>query len=124
MQSVIPYLFVLLKGAAVTVEISLLALAVSVVIGTAVGLLASSGFRFAFALTRLYVELIRSIPLLVLIFFAYYAVPVLANVNISPYAATTGALSICGGAYMSEVVRSGIQSVDRHQWEAARALGL
>jgi len=123
-QAVIPYLAVLLRGAAVTVEISLLALAFSVVIGTAVGLFASSGLRPAFALTRLYVELIRSIPLLVLIFFAYYAIPVLANVNISPYAATTGALSIYGGAYMSEVVRSGIQSVGRNQWEAARALGL
>jgi His/Glu/Gln/Arg/opine family amino acid ABC transporter permease subunit len=124
MPAVTPYLYVLLKGAGVTVEISALALVFSVVIGTAVGLLATALPRLGFVLTRLYVELIRSIPLLVLIFFAYYAIPVISAVNISPYAATTGALSIYGGAYMAEVVRSGIQSVSHNQWDAARALGL
>jgi polar amino acid transport system permease protein len=43
---------------------------------------------------------------------------------VSPYAAATGALSVYGGAYMAEVVRSGVQSVGRTQWEAARALGM
>jgi His/Glu/Gln/Arg/opine family amino acid ABC transporter permease subunit len=124
MPGVLPYLVVLLKGALVTIEISLLALGISVIIGIAVGLLASALPGVGFAVTRLYVELIRSIPLLVLIFFAYYAIPVVVQVNISPYAATTGALSIYGGAYMAEVVRSGILSVDRTQWEAALALGL
>jgi polar amino acid transport system permease protein len=124
MPAIVPYLMVLLKGAAVTIEISALGLVFSVVIGTGVGLLATSVPRFGFVLTRGYVELIRSIPLLVLMFFAYYAIPVLSNVNISPYAATTGALSIYGGAYMSEVIRSGILSVGTSQWDAARALGL
>ena len=124
MPAVTPYLYVLLKGAGVTIEISALALVFSVIIGTAVGLLATAVPRLGFVLTRLYVELIRSIPLLVLIFFAYYAIPVISDVNISPYAATTGALSIYGGAYMAEVVRSGIQSVGSNQWDAARALGL
>jgi polar amino acid transport system permease protein len=124
MPEVVPYLFILFKGALVTIEISALALVFSVAIGGIIGLLATDLPGLAFTLTRLYVELIRSIPLLVLIFFAYYAIPVVTSVNISPYAATTGALSIYGGAYMSEVVRSGILSVDRSQWEAARALGL
>ncbi|MGH9548492.1 MAG: amino acid ABC transporter permease [Terriglobales bacterium] len=123
-KTVLPYVFILLKGAGVTVAISALALIFAVVIGTAVGTLATAGVRFAYSLTRLYVELIRSVPLLVLIFFAYYAIPVISKVNITPYGAATGALSIYGGAYMSEVVRSGIQSISKHQWEAARALGL
>lgn len=122
METVLPYLFILVRGAGITVEISALALAFATIIGTFVGAVASLG-RVCFRVTRLYVELIRSIPLLVLIFFAYYAIPVVANVNLSPYAAATVALSIYGGAYMGEVVRSGIQSVDRNQWEAARALG-
>ena len=124
MVAVLPYLLIILKGAGVTVEISLLALGFSVVLGTAIGLIATAIPRVGFLVTRIYVELIRSIPLLVLIFFAYYAVPVVTNVNVSPYAATTGTLSIYGGAYMSEVVRSGIQSVGLNQWDAARALGL
>jgi polar amino acid transport system permease protein len=124
MAAVAPYLYILIRGAIVTLQISLLALVFSLVIGTAVGLLGTAFPRAGFLITRLYVELIRSIPLLVLIFFAYYAIPVVTNVNVSPYAATTGTLSIYGGAYMSEVVRSGIQSVGMNQWDAARALGL
>lgn len=123
MEALSPYLFILVKGAGVTIEISVLALGVSLLIGVLTGLLATSGRAF-YAATRLYVELIRSIPLLVLIFFAYYAVPASVNVDVSPYAAATGALSFYGGAYMCEVVRSGIASVGKAQWEAARALGL
>ncbi len=123
MAALQPYLLLLLRGAGITVEISLLALVFSSAIGAVMGLLATSG-RWLFRATRVYVELIRSIPLLVLIFFAYYAIPVVVNVNVSPYAAATAALSIYGGAYMSEVVRSGIEAVGRNQWEAARSLGM
>jgi His/Glu/Gln/Arg/opine family amino acid ABC transporter permease subunit len=123
-KTVLPYVFIMLKGAGITVAISALALIFAAIIGTTVGIFAAGGVRFAYSLTRLYVELIRSVPLLVLIFFAYYAIPVISSVNITPYGAATGALSIYGGAYMAEVVRSGIQSISKHQWEAARALGL
>jgi His/Glu/Gln/Arg/opine family amino acid ABC transporter permease subunit len=123
MESVLPYIFIIVKGALVTVEISILALIFSVVIGVAVGMLSASGSSICYSLTRIYVELVRSVPLLVLIFLAYYAVPVFSGINLSPYETATGALSIYGGSYMAEVIRSGIASVERSQWEAARSLG-
>src|SRR5207302_204980 len=65
-----------------------------------------------------------SVPRLVQIFFVYYGLPLMFRLNLSPYQAATIALSLYGGAYMVEAVRSGIQSVGKHQWEAARALSL
>ena len=114
----------MIRAAGITLEVSVLALALSVLVGVAVGMIATTRWRPAELGTRLYVELIRSVPLLVLVFFAYYAVPLVTSSSVSPYAAATGALAVYGGAYMAEVVRSGIQSVARGQWEAARALGL
>jgi polar amino acid transport system permease protein len=120
----ISYSLLMIRAAGITLEVSALALALSVLVGVAVGMIATARWKPAEVATRLYVELIRSVPLLVLVFFAYYAVPLVTNLSVSPYAAATGTLAVYGGAYMAEVVRSGIQSVARGQWEAARALGL
>lgn len=124
MEAVVPFLGLLVKGALITLEVSALALALSLGIGVVVGLVATSRFRLPQAAARIYVEAVRSVPLLVQIFFVYYGLPLMFRVNFSPYQAATAALSLYGGAYMVEAVRSGIQSVGRHQWEAARALGL
>jgi polar amino acid transport system permease protein len=124
MWTVAPYLGLLVRGALVTLEISALALAFSLVIGVVVGMVATSNFVPARAIARLYVETIRSIPLLIQIFFAYYALPLIFNLNPSAYEAATIALSLYGGAYMVEAVRSGITSVGKNQWDAARALSL
>jgi His/Glu/Gln/Arg/opine family amino acid ABC transporter permease subunit len=124
MGGVTPYLGLLVKGALITLEVSALALALALVIGVVVGVAATSRFRPARAVARIYVEIIRSVPLLVQLFFVYYGLPLTFKVNFSPYQAATVALSLYGGAYMVEAVRSGIQSVGRHQWEAARALSL
>jgi His/Glu/Gln/Arg/opine family amino acid ABC transporter permease subunit len=124
MARVVPYLSLLVKGAVITLEISALSLLFALVIGIAVGIVAASRFPLARAGARLYVEVVRSIPLLVLIFFVYYGLPLMFSVNPSPYQAATIALSVYGGAYMVEAVRAGIQSVGRQQWEAARALSI
>lgn len=124
MPRTISYSLLMIRAAGITLEVSVLALALSVLVGVAVGMIATARWKPAEVATRLYVELIRSVPLLVLVFFAYYAVPLVTNLSVSPYAAATGTLAVYGGAYMAEVVRSGIQSVARGQWEAARALGL
>jgi len=124
MAGVVPYLGLLVKGALITLEVSALALVCALVIGVVVGIVATSRFRAAQAAARVYVELVRSIPLLVQLFFAYYGLPLMFKVNFTPYQAATAALALYGGAYMVEAVRSGIQSVGRNQWEAARALGI
>lgn len=124
MSRTVAYGLLMLRAAGITLEVSILALLLSVIVGIVVGMIATAGFRVAEMAARLYVELVRSVPLLVLVFFAYYAVPLASGLSVSPYEAATGALAVYGGAYMAEVVRSGIQSVGRGQWEAARGLGL
>jgi His/Glu/Gln/Arg/opine family amino acid ABC transporter permease subunit len=124
MPKALAYGLLMVRAAGITLEVSILALLLSVVVGVFVGMIGTAGWKPAQLATRLYVGLVRSVPLLVLVFFAYYAVPLVVNVSISPYTAATGALAVYGGAYMAEVVRSGIESINRGQWEAARALGL
>lgn len=124
MTKLLPYAGILLKSAWVTVELSALALVFAVVIGALVGMLATTRAPVFRVLVKLYVELIRSVPLLVQLFFIYYAVPLLTNVNMKPYLAASLALSIWGGAFMVEAVRSGIESVGRGQREAAQSLAM
>ena len=124
MERVLPYLGLLARGALITLEISTLSLVFSLLVGVLVGLVATSRLSVARAAARVYVEFVRSVPLLVQIFFVYYGLPLMFRLNLSPYQAATIALALYGGAYMVEAVRSGIQSVGKPQWEAARALGL
>jgi len=124
MAQLAPYLGILVRGALVSLRLAGLALLFASLIGIAMGMVATSRFPLARAVARLYVEAIRSVPLLVQLFFVYYALPLLANLSPSPYQAATFALSIYGGAYMVEAVRSGILSVGTDQWMAARSLGL
>jgi polar amino acid transport system permease protein len=71
-----------------------------------------------------YTELFRSIPILVLLFFVYFGVPFVLDVNLSPFGAATIALMLEASSMMAEVVRAGIQSVGRGQWEAALSSGM
>jgi His/Glu/Gln/Arg/opine family amino acid ABC transporter permease subunit len=124
MTRLIPYLGVLVKGAVVTLELSGLSLALAFLIGVVMGMIATSRFRALRTAVRVYVEVVRSVPLLVLLFFIYYALPLMSPIKLSAYPAAIVSLSIYGGAYMSEAVRAGIQSVSRDQWVAARSLGI
>ena len=71
-----------------------------------------------------YIELFRCTPLLVQIIWFYYAFPVVLGVNIPAHIAAVSVLSLYGGAFYAEIVRGSIESVDRRQWDAAKALGL
>jgi polar amino acid transport system permease protein len=124
MAQLSPYVGILLQGAVVTLQLAALSLLFASLLGVVVGMVATARFRLARAFAMLYVEAIRSVPLLVQLFFVYYALPLLANVSPSPYQAATLSLSVYGGAYMAEAVRSGILSVGKDQWMAARALGI
>jgi His/Glu/Gln/Arg/opine family amino acid ABC transporter permease subunit len=124
MESVLPYVNVLLRGAVVTLELSALSLCFSFLIGVLLGAAATSRLALLRVITKLYVEAVRSVPLLVQLFFAYYALPLIWRINLSPYNAATLALSVYAGAFMSEAVRSGIQSVSKEQWAAARSLAM
>ncbi|MCX5839660.1 MAG: amino acid ABC transporter permease [Deltaproteobacteria bacterium] len=112
----------LLQGLLVTLEISVLSLLCTLVLGLTTALFRLSASFTARALARGYLELIRNTPLLIQIFFVYFVLsPVL---DIGAFASAVLALSLFEGAYAAEILRAGIVSLHRGQWEAAHSLGL
>ena len=118
------YLLLLLKGAFVTLELSFASLIFGTIGGVLLGVLRTARAAPMRALPLFYIEIVRSTPFLVLLFFIYYGLPLALNTDIPAYPAAIAALSIYCSAYMAEVVRAGLQSVPRGQSEAAAALGL
>lgn len=114
----------LLKGAGVTLEITALAVGLGLLIGMFVGVARLANNRLIRGLAAVYVDCIRGTPLLVQIFIVYFALPQLIGHRIDPFMAAVGACSINSGAYVAEIFRAGIQSIDKGQMEASRALGL
>ena len=117
-------LWLLLNGAIVTLEITLVAVSFGVLIGLFVGMAELSSYRLLRIPAKVYVDIIRGTPLLVQIFIIYFALPNIINMRIEPYIAAVVACSINSGAYVAEIFRSGIQSIDKGQFEAGRSLGL
>jgi len=114
----------LLQALLVTVSLALLAEALGIVFGLALALLKISRSRILNAPAQLYIDVFRGTPLLVQIIFIYFATP---NVGIrieSLFFAGLVALTLNAAAYVAEIFRSGIQSIDRGQMEAGRASGL
>lgn len=112
----------LLQGLLVTLQISALALVFTLMLGLTTALFQLSASFTARTLARGYLELIRNTPLLIQIFFIYFVLsPVL---EIGAFASAVLALSLFEGAYAAEILRAGIASLNRGQWEAAHSLGL
>ena len=113
----------LLWGLANTLRLAV----VAAVCGMAIGLLVAAArlgpWRLLSACATAYVELFRNIPGIVQLFWFYYTIPVLTGWQSSPWIASTVSLSLYSGGYFAEIYRAGIQSVERGQWEGARALG-
>jgi polar amino acid transport system permease protein len=118
------YWLVFLRGAGTTLWLSWLALVLGGVIGVGVGLARLSPWRLLRGAALVYTEVLRSFPPLILFFGCFYGISFALGVDLSPFAAATIALSAEASAFMSEVVRSGVESVGRGQWEAARSSGL
>jgi polar amino acid transport system permease protein len=113
----------LLKGAVLTVELTLLAIFFGTVIGLFVALAKISRFKILVTIGGIYTWAIRGIPLLVQLYILYYGLPQIGIELSAPAAAVVG-LSVCGGAYIAEIIRAGIQSIDKGQMEAALSLGM
>ena len=114
----------LLVGAGVTIQITVLTTAIGFVIGLIVGVARISHVRLLRMLAEVYVEFFRGTPLLVQIFLFYFALPVITGQRIDPFIAAISACGINSGAYVAEIFRAGIQSVDAGQMEAGRSLGM
>ena len=114
----------LLIGAGVTIQITVLSTAIGFVIGLIVGVARISNLRLLRMLAEVYVEFFRGTPLLVQIFLFYFALPVIRGQRIDPFIAAISACGINSGAYVAEIFRAGIQSIDEGQMEAGRSLGM
>ena len=112
----------LIDGLLVTLQISALSLLCTLALGLTTALFRLSASFTARALARGYLEIIRNTPLLIQIFFVYFVLsPVL---DIGAFTSAVLALSLFEGAYAAEILRAGIVSLPRGQWEAAHSLGL
>ncbi len=118
------YWFVFLKGAAITLWISWLALILGGLVGLLVGMIRISKWPALRWVAIGYTEIFRSVPPLVLFFGSYYGFSYALQLDLSPFAAATVALTLTASALMSEVVRAGIESVNFGQWQAAYSQGM
>src|SRR5947208_14775905 len=122
-QVVVQTLPYLLRGTLSTVAIAAAVIVVGTAGGVALGLLRFAPWRGVGAVVAWLVELVRAVPLLLLLFFIFFGLPALA-IRIPTFPAAVLAMSLWVGANTAEVVRGGVQSISRGQFEAARSLGL
>ncbi len=113
--------FIMPSGLLVTFKITCYSILCTMPIGILVGLCRMSKIRPVNFMASVYVEVVRGLPLFVQLFYLYYAIA--RFVTVPPVVTAVAAMSFCYGAYMGEVVRSGIEAIDRGQTEAALSLG-
>ena len=114
----------LLGGLWVTVWIALVSVAFSLVLGFLLGILMTSKNRIIRAVCKVYLEIMRIIPQLVLLFVAYYGLTRMFNISLSGEAASILVFTLWGSAEMGDLVRGALESVPKHQYESGRAIGL
>jgi len=112
----------LLRGLIITVKITGASLLFAITVGLVAALLRLSKSFSGKILAFLYIEVIRNTPLLIQLFFIYFVISPILDIN--RFASAVIALSLFEGAYISEIFRAGILSVDKGQWEAAYSLGM
>jgi His/Glu/Gln/Arg/opine family amino acid ABC transporter permease subunit len=119
-KEVLPFL---LKGALLTIFFSASSEIIGIIIGLITAVIRVTKIKVLSQLAVVYVDLFRGTPLLMQIIFIYYALPYI-GINLPAIVAGIVALSLNSGAYVSEIFRAGIESIDKGQTEAARSLGM
>ena len=114
----------LLSGLTTTIFISVVSIIISIFLGLVVAIPSLAKNKFLTYLNIGYVEIVRAIPLLVLILWIYYGLPIMTGISFSPFVSGIIALSISESAFQAEIFRAGINSIKKSQWEAGSSLGL
>lgn len=115
----------LIKGLSITISLSIIAVFFGAIIGALLALGKMSRFKILRGIITAFIEVIRGTPILLQLYLFYFILPMaLPALNIETYPSIAIALVVNSSAYVSEVIRSGIQAVDKGQTEAARSLGL
>ena len=113
----------LLQGLWVTIYVSLISIALSFVVGLVFGFIRNMKIKYVSAIVGFCIDIIRNLPLLLIIFFTYFGLPELGIVT-NPTVASIIALVVFEGAMLAEIVRSGINAVPKGQMEGARSNGM
>ena len=114
----------LLSGLTTTIFISVISIITSAIIGFIIAIPSLAKSKLLTYINIGYVEIVRSIPLLVLILWIYYGLPIMTGISFSPFVSGIIALSISESAFQAEIFRAGINSIKKAQWEAGSSLGL
>ncbi len=113
-----------LQGIRITLELCFVSLALGSMLGSVISMMKLSKHKIIRFIASAYIELVRGTPMMVQIAIVYFGSYALTGINISAFLASVIAVSLNSAAYVAEIIRSGIQSVDKGQWEAAKSLGL
>ena len=123
-SAVFKYGDMLLLGLAGTVKIALISIVLGVIVGSLVALMRMASNPWLRKPATAFVEFYRNTPPIVHFFWFFYALPIVIGVSLDPFVAAVLALSTQSGAFYAEVFRGGITSIERGQWEGAKALGM
>ena len=123
-SAVFKYGDMLLLGLAGTVKIALISIVLGVIVGFLVSLMRMASNPWLRKPATAFVEFYRNTPPIVHFFWFFYALPIVIGVSLDPFVAAVLALSTQSGAFYAEVFRGGITSIERGQWEGAKALGM
>ena len=114
----------LLSGLTTTIYISVVSITISMLLGLIVAIPSLAKNKFLTYINIGYVEIVRAVPLLVLILWIYYGLPIMTGISFSPFVSGIIALAISESAFQAEIFRAGINSIKKAQWEAGSSLGL
>jgi polar amino acid transport system permease protein len=121
---ILKYLPKILEGGLHTLALAAASIAVAAPLGIFFGIVRHQRIPFLLPIAVIYIDFFRTSVALVLIYWCYFALPVLLGINLDTFTAVTIAISLQASAYMAELVRAGLKSISTGQWEAARALGM
>ena len=122
---IVDYLPLLMQGVRLTIQLSVVSVAVGTIIGLFISLIRLSSIPPLRWFAKGYVEFLRGTPLMAQIFLIHFGTPQLLGISaFNPLISGTIALSLNSGAYVAEIFRGAIQSIDKGQMEAARSLGM
>ncbi|MES2847316.1 MAG: amino acid ABC transporter permease [Pseudomonadota bacterium] len=113
----------LMSGLWITLQIGVVSIAAGLVLGLVLALVRLYSPGWLQVLAKIYINFMRSIPLLVLLIIIYYALP-FVGIRLSPFLSAVAALSLVSAAYTAEIFRAGIEAIPKGQFEASSALGL
>ena len=124
LEILIKYSSYFITGLKSTLGLSIISVLIGIVIGSLLALMKLSKHKPLKWIAAVYIEVVRGTPMITQLFIVYFGSYVLFGLDMNPFIAGIIAVSLNSGAYVAEIIRSGIQSIDKGQMEAGRSLGM